>query len=161
MSNDPNVPIPNQPGTLNPPFVLNPTQDNPNPSVRDPEGNLWVWDEFLRTLRNTTAEAPVSPEQVLKNYQSKWGFFGVHIFVDGTGVAPFTAPLEVVRKIIRSYCDMLLIRQPSPYVQYQVWDFTQEAWVDVTTDPPYVYPSESNGVQTAEWRLNGGRGDKI
>lgn len=157
------TPIPDQPGTMNPPIVLTPTVDNPNPTVQDPMGNLWVWDQDLRIMRNTSADAPISPEQAVNNFQVEWAKFGCLIFENGVPVVAFAAnKIGSVRRTLRATVIALLsIHDLGMFVQFQVRDFDQDCWIDPTTDPPLVHPPESDGMHNAEVKVGGGMGDKL
>jgi hypothetical protein len=160
---DPDVPIPDPPGVKNPPIVITPTVDNPNPTIQDPMGNLWAWDQDLRVMRNLSADAPDSPAQAVKNFSLEWATFGCTVFAEGVILTRFAAPtLGDLRAVLREI--ILAITGPPgspPFVQYQVRDIVRDVWIDPTTDPPLVHGPESDGLHNAEVKVGGGMGDKV
>lgn len=142
--------------------ILTPTADDPYPAVEDPAGNRWVWDPDTSTLRNTTADAPVSPEQTLRNFQVAEARFRCELFIAGTLWTRFSAPhLDLVRVPLRACLVQLLAVRGITGAQYNCWDFVDEVWIDPSTGNPLPADWPGGGLLNAELQLKGGFGDQL
>lgn len=132
----------------------------------DPNGHRWVWDDANKQMRNLSAEAPASPDQAVRDFQTRHARYRVQVFSnrskDGTAVIEFSAPaLPDVRRTLRAVLVQLLgSRDPDLSVQYNCWDFHQQKWLDPTTDPPREVTTFA-GLRNTELRVLGGFGDLL
>lgn len=136
------------------------TDDQPVPQVTDPDGNLWAWDADLHTLRNLSVDAPPSPDQAVRNFQTAEARYRWQVFVNDALFTQGCHPaLADVRVSLRSILLMIFGRPwEGQKVQYNCFDFADQVWMDPSTGMKLPPEWPEGGVLNAEVQVKGGFG---
>lgn len=140
------------------PFVLTPTPENPYPAVKAPNGDLWVWTPSVNDLVNISREPPVSPDQVLKNFQVGHARYEASVFKQGKLIIKFAA--ATVRDVARGIASFLAVQLAAEGnqtgLQYACYDLVDQVWIDPSTGRELLPDWSKISLMNAELRINGG-----
>ncbi len=132
----------------------------------DPNNHRWVWDADNKRMKNLSAEAEPSPAQAVKDFQTRHARFRAQVFSNRAGGSypevELAAPtLPHLRRSLRAVLiHLLAVKDPALGVQYNVWDFHDEVWIDPSTGSP-LPEAFAAGLMNAELKVGGGFGDEL